>query len=42
LPIVSWYDDMQDRILQEYIPMLIEMSKISEIRDVIPKIVRNN
>jgi len=42
LPILSWYDDMSDRMLLEYIPMLIEMSKINEIRDVIPKCVRNN
>ena len=24
LPILSWYDDMSDRVLLEYIPMLIE------------------
>jgi carboxy-terminal domain RNA polymerase II polypeptide A small phosphatase len=42
LPILSWYDDMSDRVLLEYIPMLIEMSKINEIRDVIPKCVRNH
>lgn len=42
LPILSWYDDMNDRVLIEYLPLLTEMSKISEIREVIPKFVRNH
>jgi TFIIF-interacting CTD phosphatase-like protein len=42
LPILSWYDDMQDHVLIDYLPLLIEMSKINEIRDVIPKFVRNH
>ena len=42
LPILSWYDDMNDKVLWEYIPMLTEMSKINEIRNVIPKIVHNH
>lgn len=42
LPILSWYDDMNDRVLTEYIPLLIEMSKINEIRECIPKFVRNH
>lgn len=42
LPILSWYDDMQDRVLLDYLPLLFEMSKINEIRDVIPKFVRNH
>jgi carboxy-terminal domain RNA polymerase II polypeptide A small phosphatase len=42
LPILSWYDDMQDRVLLDYIPMLTEMAKINEIRECIPKIVKNH
>lgn len=42
LPILSWYDDMNDQVLSDYLPLLIEMSKIDEIRDVIPKFVRNH
>ena len=33
---------MTDRALLDYIPLLIEMSKINEIRDVIPKFVKNH
>lgn len=42
LPILSWYDDMNDRVLLDYLPLLYEMSKIDEIRDVIPKFVKNH
>lgn len=42
LPIVSWYDDPQDRCLFDYIPMLIEMSKIYDLREAITGFVRNN
>ena len=42
LPILSWYDDKNDRVLVDYILLLIEMSKIHDIRDVIPKFVRNH
>ena len=42
LPIVSWYDDPRDRVLFEYIPMLIEMEKISDMREAITGFVRNN
>ena len=42
LPIVSWYDDPHDRALFDYIPMLIEMSKINDMRDAILGFVRNN
>ena len=33
---------MTDQVLLDYIPMLIEMSKVNEIRDVIPKVVKNH
>ena len=42
LPIVSWYDDPSDRALYEYIPMLIEMSKVNDMREAITNFVRNN
>jgi carboxy-terminal domain RNA polymerase II polypeptide A small phosphatase len=36
LPILSWYDDKSDRVLLDYIPLLIEMSKLSDVRMAIP------
>lgn len=42
LPILSWYNDMSDRYLYQYIPLLIEMSKVNDVRDVIPHFCRNN
>lgn len=42
LPILSWYDDMSDRVLPDYIPMLTELAKIHDVRDCIPKIVKNH
>mmetsp|Transcript_44799 Transcript_44799/g.59495 ORF Transcript_44799/g.59495 Transcript_44799/m.59495 type:complete len:178 (+) Transcript_44799:869-1402(+) len=42
LPIISWYDDPQDRCLFDYIPMLIEMAKIYDGREAITGFVRNN
>lgn len=42
LPIISWYDDPRDRALFDYIPMLVEMSKISDMREGITGFVRNN
>ena len=42
LPILSWYDDMSDQVLYEYMPLLIEMSKINDMREAITNFVRNN
>ena len=42
LPILSWYEDIKDRELYEMIPLLIELSKVDDVREVIPRIVRNN
>lgn len=42
LPILSWYDDPHDRALFDYIPILIEMSKISDMREAVTGFVRNN
>lgn len=42
IPIVSWYDDMSDRLLFDYIPFLIELSKVPDVREAITSFVRNN
>ena len=42
LPILSWYDDMSDRILYEYMPLLVEMTKVNDIRDAILNFVVDN
>lgn len=42
LPILSWYEDMKDRALFDLIPLLIEISKVNDVRDVIPRFVKNN
>jgi TFIIF-interacting CTD phosphatase-like protein len=42
IPIVSWYDDMSDRLLYDYIPFLIELAKVPDMREVITSAVRNN
>lgn len=42
MPILSWYDDMKDRELHEMIPLLIELSKLEDVRDAIPKFVKSN
>ena len=42
LPILSWYDDPKDRALYDLIPLLIELSKVEDIREAIPRFVKNN
>ena len=42
LPILSWYDDMKDRALFDLIPLLISLSKVDDVREAIPRFVRNN
>ncbi len=42
LPILSWYEDLSDRALYEMIPLLIELSKVNDVRDVIPRFVKQN
>lgn len=42
LPIISWYDDPNDRALYDYIPVLIEMSKINDMREAVTGFVRQN
>lgn len=42
LPILSWYEDMKDRELYQLIPLLIELAKVDDVREAIPKFVKNN
>jgi len=42
LPILSWYDDMGDRALYEMMPLLTELSRVPDVREAIPRFVRNN
>lgn len=42
LPILSWYEDMKDKALYDLIPLLIELSKVEDVRDAIPRFVKNN
>ncbi|MFN9900611.1 MAG: NIF family HAD-type phosphatase, partial [bacterium] len=35
LPISSWYDDKDDRSLFDYIPFLIELSKVDDVRPIL-------
>lgn len=42
IPIISWYDDLKDRALYNYIPFLIELSKVPDMREAINGFVRNN
>ena len=42
LPILSWYDDMNDVELLNYLPILEMLVKSSDVRSVIPKIVKDD
>ena len=42
LPIVSWYDDRNDRALLDYIPMLIEISQLNDMRYAVGRFVRDD
>jgi len=35
LPIISWYDDVSDRLLYDYIPFLKALSKVDDVRPVL-------
>ena len=39
VPILSWYDDPDDRCLFEMIPLLETLSQVEDVRKVIPKFV---
>lgn len=38
LPISSWYDDKDDRSLYDYIPFLIELSKVDDVRPILKQL----
>ena len=42
LPILSWFEDKNDRELFNITPILIFLSKVNDVRDFIPKIVIDN
>lgn len=42
VPILSWYDDPDDRCLFEMIPLLEALSQVPDVRSVIPKFVRKD
>lgn len=35
LPCSSWYEDRSDRVLYEYIPFLIALSKVDDVRPIL-------
>jgi TFIIF-interacting CTD phosphatase-like protein len=39
VPILSWYDDPDDRCLFEMIPLLEALSQVDDVRSVIPRFV---
>lgn len=39
MPILSWYDDPQDRCLFELIPLLETLSEVDDVRKYIPRFV---
>jgi RNA polymerase II subunit A small phosphatase-like protein len=41
-PILSWYNDMTDRLLFQFVPLLIDIAKINDVRDAIPQFCRNH
>jgi carboxy-terminal domain RNA polymerase II polypeptide A small phosphatase len=42
VPILSWYDDPDDRCLFELIPLLEALSHVDDVRPIIPKFVRRD
>ena len=42
LPILSWFEDKDDKELYNIIPILIFLSNVNDVREYIPKIVINN
>ena len=42
LPILSWYDDPDDRRLAEMIPLLERLAGVDDVRKFIPRFVKNN
>ena len=42
LPSISWYDDMKDRELMEFVPILEKLATVRDVRNILPKIVDDN
>lgn len=42
IPILSWYDDPDDRCLLEMLPLLEAMATVDDVRNVIPTIVNRD
>ena len=42
VPIVSWYEDPNDRQLYDLIPIFIQLSKIYDCREAVTRFVKNN
>ena len=42
LPILSWFDDYNDNELDKITPILIFLSNVEDVREYIPKLVKNN
>ena len=42
LPILSWFDDYNDNELEKITPILIFLSSVDDVREYIPKFVKNN
>ena len=42
LPILSWFDDYSDNELENITPVLIFLSTVDDVREYIPKLVKNN
>jgi RNA polymerase II subunit A small phosphatase-like protein len=40
VPILSWYDDLDDRCLFELIPLLEALAQVDDVRKVIPQFVK--
>ena len=38
LPIISWYDDVSDRCLYDYIPFLKALSKVDDVRPILKQL----
>ena len=38
LPIISWYDDKEDKCLYEYIPFLEALSSVDDVRPILNKL----
>ena len=38
MPIKSWYEGMDDTLLYDYIPFLIQLSKVDDVRPVLKQL----